>query len=147
MIHLGACHCGAIGFAYETALEVAAWTMRACDCRFCRSHGAATTSDPAGALELTCRATDRLVRYQFSLRTADFLLCRDCGVYLGAITTDGRFGIINTNALIDRPSLPPTTPRSYSGETAAGRTARRRDRWTPVRIPDTQAQGRVPRHA
>jgi hypothetical protein len=133
MIYPGACHCEAIGFAYETAIPPEAWTIRACACRFCRTHGAATTSDPSGVLQLTCRDPERLVRYQFGLRTAEFWLCRDCGVYLGAVTTSGQFGIINTNTLIDRLALPPAALRSYDGETAAGRTSRREQRWTPVR--------------
>ena len=134
MIYLGTCHCEAIGFAYETAVASEAWPLRACGCRFCRSHGAVTTSDPCGALELTRRDTDQLMRYRFGLRTADFWTCRTCGVYLGAVTSDGRFGIINTNALVDRPvQLSSPQPMSYDGETAAVRTARREQRWTPMR--------------
>jgi len=136
MIYLGTCHCEAIGFAYETAVAPEAWTMRACACRFCRSHSAATTSDPQGSLELRCRDPERLVRYQFGLRTASFWLCSACGVYLSAVTSDGRFGIINTHALIDRPAqLPPAGLVSYDGETAAGRTERRQQRWTPIQNP------------
>jgi len=134
MIYLGACHCEAIGFAYHTELAPQAWPIRACACRFCRSHGAATTSDPHGSLELTCRDPDQLMRYRFGLRTADFCLCRICGVYLAAITADGTFGIINTPALVDRTlPLSPPQPMSYDGESAAARIARREQRWTPVR--------------
>src|SRR5215468_5126913 len=122
MIYRGACHCEAIGFAYETALAPEGWTMRACACRFCRAHGAATTSDPGGALELVERDAGLLVRYRFGLRTADFWVCRGCGVYVGAGTSDGRFGIINTNALVERPArLPAPQARSYEGESAAER--------------------------
>jgi hypothetical protein len=134
MLYLGACHCGAIGYSYDTAMVPEAWTMRACACRFCRSHGAATTSDPAGALALDCRDPAALVRYRFGLRTADFWVCRSCGVYLAAVTGDGRFGIVNTNALRERPAgLPPPSAVSYDGEDAAGRIERRHLRWTPVR--------------
>jgi hypothetical protein len=134
MLYLGTCHCEAIGFTYETAIPPQAWPLRACACRFCRCHGAATTSDPHGALQLACRDVDQLLRYRFGLRTANFCVCRTCGVYLAAITIDGRFGIINTNALADR-SLPLAAPlpMSYDGETASARTARREQRWTPVR--------------
>jgi len=138
MIYPGACHCEAIGFAYETSLLPEAWTVRACGCRFCRTHGAATTSDPAGGLELVLRDPELLIRYRFGLATADFWLCRACGVYLGAATNDGRVGLINTNALIARPApLPPPAPRSYDGETAAVRLARRHERWTPLRAAGT----------
>jgi hypothetical protein len=137
MIHLGACHCEAIGFAYETALAPEAWVVRACACRFCRTHGAATTSDPAGALELVVRDAEQLLRYRFGLRTADFWVCRGCGVYLGAATSDGRFGIINTHALVDRSALQAALPapqtRSYEGESASERMLRRHRRWTPLR--------------
>jgi hypothetical protein len=133
MIYPGACHCQAIEFAYETALAPDAWPIRACACRFCRTHGAATTSDPQGTLALRCREPAQVLRYQFGLRTADFWLCRGCGVYLAAVTSDGRFGIINTNALLERPiQLPPPTSQSYEGETAAGRVQRRHERWTPI---------------
>jgi hypothetical protein len=134
MIYLGACHCEAIGFAYETAVAPEAWLLRACMCRFCRTHGAVTTSDVHGALELVCRDAELLARYRFALHTADFWLCRGCGVYLGAATIDGRSGIINTNALLDRAvPLSVPYPMSYDGETSAARTARRQQRWTPVR--------------
>ena len=134
MIYSGACHCEAIGFAYETAMVPAAWPIRACACRFCRTHGAATTSDPGGGLELVCRDAAQLMRYRFGLGTADFWLCRACGVYLGAATNDGRFGIINTHALVDRSvTLPAPQTTSYEGETATARVARRQQRWTPIR--------------
>jgi hypothetical protein len=139
MLYLGICHCEAIGFTYETAVAPTAWPLRACACRFCRSHGAVTTSDPHGALELTGRDRDRLMRYRFELRTADFCVCSTCGVYIAAVTRDGRFGIINTNALVDRPvPLSPPQPMSYDGETTAARTARREQRWTPMRPPTVE---------
>lgn len=137
MLYRGACHCQAIGFVYETAVGPEAWAMRACGCRFCRAHSAATTSDPHGALELVARAPDRLHRYRFGLRTADFWVCRDCGVYVAAATSDQRFGIINTHALIAddevRARLPAPQTTSYDGETSEARVARRHQRWTPLR--------------
>ncbi|HET9626728.1 MAG TPA: hypothetical protein VFP84_35440 [Kofleriaceae bacterium] len=134
MRYLGSCHCEALGVVYETVMAPEAWPMRACECRFCRSHGAATTSDPNGSLQLVCRDMPQLQRYRFGLGTADFCVCRRCGVYLAAITVDGRFGILNTHALVDRglPLVAPVT-MSYDGETAAARTERRAQRWTPVR--------------
>jgi hypothetical protein len=146
MIYVGACHCEAIGFAYETAVAPEAWVLRACMCRFCRSHGAATTSDQRGALELVCRDPDQLLRYRFGLFTADFWLCRGCGVYLGAATSDRRAGIINTNALVDRPAqLSQPYPMSYDGETSAERAARRQQRWTPLRDLGQRAAASAPR--
>lgn len=134
MLYLGTCHCEAIGFAYETSVPPQAWSLRACACRFCRCHGAATTSDPQGVLQLACRDVGQLMHYRFGLGTADFCVCRTCGVYLAAITIDGRFGIINTHTLVDR-TLPLSSPQpmSYDGETASARTERRQQHWTPMR--------------
>jgi hypothetical protein len=131
----GSCHCGAIGFRYRTDVAPENWSIRACQCTFCRAHGALSASDPAGFVEFTARDSDSLARYRFGLKTADFLLCRECGVYIGALieTGNGQFGIINTHALTeqqDRLAAPQAT--TYDGEIISGRIARREERWTPA---------------
>lgn len=133
--YAGSCHCGAIGFRYTTARQPADWSVRACQCRFCRMHDALSTSDTQGELAFSCKDADALQRYRFALRTADFLLCRNCGVYVGAvIEVDGRhFGIINTHALDSAPDdMADVGAISYDSENTAGRVARREERWTPV---------------
>jgi len=132
------CHCGALGFRLQTALPVPAWSVRACDCSFCRAHGAATTSDPGGRLIFEIHQRTALQRYRFGLRTAEFLLCGECGVYLGAQieTAQGAFGIINTLALTPVPAgLPPPVHADYRAESLAERIARRATRWTPLEKP------------
>src|SRR5688572_16101991 len=88
-LHEGHCHCRAIGFRYRTALAPKDWVIRACQCSFCRAHAALSTSDPAGTLEFMEYAA-AAHRYQFGLKTADFLLCGNCGTYVGAMTRAGR---------------------------------------------------------
>jgi hypothetical protein len=135
MIYPGSCHCGAVAFAYETRLAPAQWPVRACQCGFCRAHGVLTTSDPAGSLGFHFPEPAHLQRYRFGLRTADFLLCRRCGVYVGAVIAGarGRYGIINVNALAPLPpGLAPPRPVCYDGESPADRAQRREQRWTPV---------------
>lgn len=78
-----------------------------------------------------------LSRYQFGWKTADFLLCRDCGVYLGAVMQSerGRFGIINVRVLhplVDRLQQPERM--NYDNEGLAERQARRENRWTPIAV-------------
>ena len=134
-IWAGKCHCGAIGFEYSTGAAPPDWSIRACQCAFCRAHDALSASDPAGALSFSAREPDLLQRYRFALRTADFLLCRECGVYIGAVieTGNGRYGIINTHALSDPPGdIADVAPISYDGEDTGGRVGRRETRWTPV---------------
>lgn len=135
MDYTGRCHCGAIGFTYRTGIEPASWSVRACQCTFCRAHDALSTSDPDGELEFHADKPGFLQRYRFGLGTADFLLCRNCGVYIGAaIQSDyGRFGIINTHAMQSPPDdLVPAQPISYDSENTEGRVSRRGQRWTPV---------------
>ena len=73
-------------------------------------------------------------RYRFELRTADFVICRNCGVYIAALLTTprGRFATLNINALEDRIDVPEATSVSYEGESAEQRQHRREQSWTPV---------------
>lgn len=76
-----------------------------------------------------------LERYRFNLKTADFLLCKRCGVYLGAQiqTAHGAFGIINTSTMEPVPEgLPASVLADYSSESPHERVERRAKRWTPL---------------
>jgi len=133
----GSCHCGAIGYRYRSNLAPDKWSIRACQCRFCRAHDALSASDSSGSVLFTVADEKLLNRYRFGLRTADFLLCRECGVYIGALieTERGRFGIINTHALLKTPkSLAAAAPMTYDTEDVAGRVSRREERWTPAEL-------------
>ena len=133
--YAGSCHCEAVRFVFRTQLPPRAWTLRACQCSFCRAHAVVTTSDPQGSLEFVMSDPGALNRYQFGLRTADFLVCRNCGVYIGAVMqgTHGRFGIINVHALrAPLGDAATSTPRDYGAELADERNARRERQWTPI---------------
>lgn len=134
----GRCHCGAIGYSFQTELAPREWKLRACQCSFCRAHGALSASDPAGSIAFHEYRSGALERYRFGLRTADFLLCGKCGVYIGALiaTPHGRFGIVNVTALRPLPAdLAAPTAMDYGDETSEDRIARREERWTPVIAP------------
>lgn len=127
----GQCHCGAIRFAFETEQPLA---PRACQCGFCRKHGARTVSDPEGSAVLTLGP--EAIRYRFGSKTTDFLICGRCGVYVGAAAELGGqlYVTLNLNAFDDpRPDLP-GAPVSYDGEDAADKADRRREKWTPARL-------------
>jgi hypothetical protein len=131
----GACHCGAIGFHYHTQIEPASWSVRACQCSFCRKHQALTTSDPKGHVRLVENGPSAPNRYRFGQQSADFLVCRHCGVYIAAVmeSTRGRFAIINIRALQTiPPGLKVPEPMNYETEDMAQRAARRERVWTPV---------------
>ena len=132
----GRCHCGAIGFSFRTATTPDQWPVRACQCRFCRSHGAHTTSDPDGSVAFQIADPGKLNRYRFGSRSADFLICRECGVYVAAVMTSrrGQFATVNVDVIRDLAALPTASPVSYDGESAEEKIARREQRWTPVRV-------------
>lgn len=135
MIHRGGCHCGNLRYALETALALDALPLRECQCSFCRHHGARSTSDPQGSLRFEVDEPRRVTRYRFGLKTADFLICATCGVYVGATLEDGgaRWAIVNANTLDAAASLRPAGMKmDYDGEDATARALRRKSRWTPV---------------
>ena len=108
--------------------------MRACQCSFCRKHDALSTSDPAGQIHFEASESGKLRCYRFGLKTADFLTCVECGVYIGAVinTEKGCWGIINTHALSNVPeNIAAVAPMNYEEEGTENRMARREDRWTP----------------
>jgi DNA-binding winged helix-turn-helix (wHTH) protein len=128
----GACHCGALHVRYHTAMPPSEWSVRACQCSFCSAHGALSASDPGGSLRFSADDETLLHRYRFGTHTAEFWLCRCCGVYVGA-TIDAGFGIVNVRALRPMPEgLPAPVAMSYEGEVPEARRARRINRWTPL---------------
>lgn len=130
----GGCHCGALNISFETTQAPASLQRRACQCSFCRAHGVVSISDPDGAMKVEAKA-DALVRYRFGLKTADFLVCARCGVYVASVFEDGEdmWGVINANALHERSLFTaPIEAMSYEGETPSSRGDRRKQRWTPI---------------
>jgi len=144
----GGCHCGNLQLRFETRLPAAQLPLRSCTCSFCVRHGAHTTSDPAGRVRITVRDARRLVRYRFGLRTADFLVCGQCGVYVAAVLPDGKACVatVNVNALAERALLTrEPVAVSYDDEDKPERVARRRARWTPAVVVVRQARAATPR--
>ena len=133
----GACHCGALHFTFETPTPLEALPLRACACSFCRKHGVRTTSDPAGTVSFKIGDPGLLQRYSFGTQTTETLICRNCGIYLAAVTeVEGAlYAIINVNALDDRSAFErPPEVMNYDGESAGQRQARRRVKWTPATL-------------
>jgi hypothetical protein len=131
----GHCHCGNLEITLETNLPLSSLPLRRCTCSFCSRHGARSTSDPDGRIHFSARDPNALWRYRFGLHTTDFLICRTCGVYIGALTVEGdaAFAIVNANVLDQSDELvQPATPMRYDGEDEAARRDRRRARWSPV---------------
>ena len=92
MIYHGACHCGAVRAEYETDQPV---RLRQDGCSFCRARGVKSASDPAGSLRI--KSERALIRYRFGHKSADFLLCPECGAYVATfmVGPDGPIGVVN----------------------------------------------------
>lgn len=137
MDHQGGCHCGNLRVSLRLSQVPKNTRLRACGCSFCRAHNTRTTSDPNGSVEVWAEDWVLVEPYRFGSGTAEFLICRRCGVYVGAVseTKTGSRAVINTTCLDDRAAftrLPDTV--EHDGETAEDRLARRAANWTPATI-------------
>ena len=135
--HSGGCHCGNIDLRLMLTKPPEEMDVRADQCSFCRKHDALSISDPAGRALIAVRDEVCLSRYRFGLKTADFLVCARCGVYVAAVceTPAGLRAVINIQALADRARFTvPPRPVDYDGEHAAARLARRATRWMPGEV-------------
>lgn len=133
----GGCHCGNLRVSLQLTQSPETMQVRADQCSFCRAHGGHTVSDPMGHVRISAARAHDVSRYRFGLKTADFLVCKTCGVYIGAVceTPSGLRAVINANALKDRARFSAMAePVSYDGENEHDRIARREARWTPAEI-------------
>lgn len=121
----GGCHCGNISVSVELERAPESYVPRACDCEFCRKHGAAWVSDPRGSLAIRIRDERDTRRYTQGDRLAEMLLCRNCGVLVGALWREQRlFGVVNAGVLDRRVAFAdtqPVSPRTLSAEAKKSR--------------------------
>jgi hypothetical protein len=94
----GGCHCGNMRVRLELPRAAAEYGPRACDCEFCRKHGAAYVSDAGGALRFEIADDGAVARYRQGSGTAEFLVCRTCGVLVGVVH-QGRYAAVNARAV------------------------------------------------
>ena len=109
---------------------------RACDCSFCRKHGAAYVSDPAGQLSVTLQSSDALRRYRQGSNTAEFLLCGRCGVLVAVVFEHHAriYGAVNARSLEGPTGFGSAVPASPQSLAADEKVAR----WSQLWIPDVE---------
>ena len=128
--HSGSCHCGAFGFEIETELALEQLAPRQCRCSFCTKHQIKWLADPSGKLSIAHEIEP--IRYRFGTKTADFLICPNCGVVLmAACQIDGQeYGIANINCLENQAEWPlPASKSNFDGEGTGDRLSRRSKNW------------------
>ena len=131
----GHCHCGNLEVSLRTETPATALGLQACQCSFCVRHGARTLSDPNGTATIRVRDSSQFQRYRFGLSTADYLLCRTCGVFVAAVgDTDGRtYATVNAACFPEPPTgLAPAEPVTFESENVAERIRRHKVSWTPL---------------
>jgi hypothetical protein len=142
--HSGGCHCGNIAVSLRLSVAAGDAPLRACACGFCRAHATRTIADRNGLVELRAADWPLVERYQFGSRTAEYIVCRRCGVYVAAVchTASGLRAVVNVNCLSDRATFtqPPAAP-DYDGETTEARLDRRAANWMPAIVHDGAAGG------
>ena len=130
----GSCHCGNLRFTFDWSARGSVIPVRACGCDLCTKHKAVWTSDPNGRFSLAIGDESQLNRYRFGSKTADFHVCRACGVM--PITTcsiaSTRYAVVNIQSFngIDQTRFVHRVT-DFEGETIESRLARRQQTWTP----------------
>jgi len=135
--HRGRCHCGNLQLGLHLSQAPADTRLRACGCSFCRARNTRTTSDPNGSVDIRVADWSLVELYRFGTGTAEFLICKRCGVYIGAIgeTASGTRAVINTNCLDDRAAFTQQAdPVDHDGEVTGDRQTRRAANWTPATV-------------
>jgi hypothetical protein len=121
----GGCHCGNITVSVELTRAPDRYSPRACDCDFCRRHGAAWVSDPQGSLRIGIRNERDAGRYAQGAGIAEMLICRNCGVLVGALWRGQRlYGVVNACVLESRHAFAapqPVSPRTLSADAKTSR--------------------------
>ena len=128
----GGCHCGNVRFVLDWQPDPAVIPARACTCSFCVKHGGVWTSCPTGSLRVAVRDPQKLSRYSFGTKTADFHVCADCGVVpLVTSRIEGRdYAVVNVNACADiDPAMVQRTAATFDAEDGVARLARRQRNW------------------
>ncbi len=134
----GQCHCGNVNATIALSQPASEISLRACQCTFCRRHGAVSLADPDGEAVFSF-GDDSITKYNFGLGVTDFLICPRCGIYVAATMADGDrlLAVVNSAGLslkefADHEAL----PMDYDGEDVGNRLARRKSKWMPARILD-----------
>ena len=136
MEHLGGCHCGNIHVRLRLTKRPDETPLRSCTCSFCRSHNPRMLSDPEGSFEVWADDWSLVENYRFGTRTADFLICRRCGVFIAAISeAAGTRAVVNVNCLEDRADFNAVpVMHNFDGETGATRSSRHAANWMPATV-------------
>ena len=132
----GSCHCANVRFELVMPLDDAPIPVRACGCSFCAKHRGAWTSHPEGRLKAHIADRGEVGLYRFGHGTADFYICRRCGVAPFVVSETEANGerrqraVVNVNCF---DNVPPgdlvVAATDFEHETVEERLSRRGRNW------------------
>ncbi len=132
----GGCHCDNIAYRLHWPKSGPGIPLgipvRACGCAFCRKHGGAYTSHPDARLEVRFADASRVERYRFGTKTAEFLVCRKCGVVpvVTSMIEGTLHAVVSVRSFDDvDPTEFEIAETDFDGETTEDRLARRQRNW------------------
>lgn len=129
----GSCYCSNIRFVFITDKSDDELPRRECQCGFCVLHGRIATSDRDGELRIAIEAPENVSKFRFGHRTADFYVCRECGM-IPVVTSeiDGATrGIVDVRMIEGFDwSRSETSRHDFEGEEVDDRLDRRKGYWT-----------------
>ncbi|NND66146.1 MAG: hypothetical protein HKN19_01045 [Halioglobus sp.] len=132
----GRCPCGNLSIHWQTVDYSV--VPRACQCSYCREHGAAWVSKPGTRVRLGVRDQLGYRVVQQGSETAQFYECDHCGAVLVAtVEAEGdTYGALNARHLRNPQGFAAPVEVDYSGQDAAEKVARWRSNWCcPVQLP------------
>jgi len=129
----GGCHCGNIEVQVQLSAPPGQFHPRACDCDYCRKHGAAWLSDPRGTLLIRVKQPEASGRYRQGSGQAELLLCRDCGVLVAVLHgAPGQLqGAVNVRAFVGTAPFGPQESVSPQKLSPQEKAQRWRNLWFP----------------
>ena len=103
----GGCYCGNISYSAELENSPSSYKPRSCDCDFCTTHEASYISDSTGKLKLEIKGEKEISRFKQGSGIAEFLICKNCGVVVGAYYEEGEilYGAINSKSVREKIEL------------------------------------------
>jgi hypothetical protein len=128
----GSCHCGNLKYALSWPGSQVEIPGRACGCEFCTKHGGVWTSHPEAILKYSVSDPNQISIYQFGTGTADFHICKRCGVPPFVISEIAcvRYAVVNTNTFDTPDSLEfIVSDTNFENETVDTRLERRISKW------------------
>ncbi|GAB9470681.1 hypothetical protein Gpo141_00007921 [Globisporangium polare] len=108
----GACHCGAVAFAFEAPRDLVAID---CNCSICKMKKNTHTIVPQARFRLL-QGQDAITTYTFNTHRAKHQFCKICGVQPFYTPRSNPDGVAITVACVDPATLNSATVETFDGE-------------------------------